>query len=137
MWPTKEKYYNRGGFVFGIHASMPPMFTRQNLSEFAGSLSSPSPCCPHSVCTWHASVDRCSSRVVSLHFFLPLFAQRLSAIIGTNTLHHPYLCTHARVQKRSAWKCAQQANTYVHLCTDAHARLSASQQQTHDCFLSL
>lgn len=112
VWPTKGKYYNRGGFVFGIHASMPPMFTRrQNRSEFAGSLSSPSPCrrtvfAPGTLLWTGAPLGLCHSI-----FFLPLFAQRLSTIIGTNTLHHSYLCTHAQVQKKSAWKCAQQANT--------------------------
>lgn len=70
---------------FSASASMPPMFTtRENLSEFAGSLSFLSLCLQNNVCTWHTSVDRCSSRVLLLHF-LPLFAQRLRAIIGTNT----------------------------------------------------
>lgn len=50
--------------------------------------------------------------------FLPLFAQRLRAIIGANTLHYSYLCTHTGAQKRSACKCAQAGGS--HLCTHVH-----------------
>ncbi len=79
-------------------------------SEFAGSLSFLPLCLQNNVCTWHAPADRCSSQVLFLHF-LPLFAQRLRAIIGPNALHYSYLCAHTQVQKTSACNCAQEENT--------------------------
>lgn len=57
----------------------------------------------------------------------PLFAQRLGAIIGTNTQHYSDLCTHAQAQKTSAGKCAQ----------GAHACPPAVSLQTHNRFLCL
>lgn len=56
-------------------------------------------CLQNNVCTWHTSVDRCSSRVLLLHF-LPLFAQRLRAIIGTNTRCITHIWAHTLKHKR-------------------------------------
>lgn len=69
--------------------------------------------------------------------FLPLFAQRLRAIIGTNTLHYSYLCTHARVQKTSACKCAQEANLYLCTLVHGHTRLPACTATTNTQMLPL
>lgn len=100
-----------------IHASMPPMFTkRQNLSEFSESLSFLSLCLQNNVYTWHASADRCSSGVLLLHF-MPLFAQRLGAIIGTTTQHYSYLSTHTQVQKDQRIEVCARGQ---HLCTQMH-----------------
>lgn len=63
-------------------------------------------------------MDRCSSAVLLLHF-LPLFAQRLRAIIGPNTLHYSYLCSvHTRSSTKDTQVC-EEADTYVHSCTEA------------------
>lgn len=40
-----------------------------------------------------------------LLLFLPLFAQRLIAIIGVTTRHYSYLSTHTRVQKTNVCAC--------------------------------
>lgn len=65
---------------------------------------------------------------VAPFFFLSLFAQRLGAIIGANTLHCLYLCTHAGAQKTSACKCAPQADGYVHGCTAPACTAAADTQ---------
>lgn len=49
----------------------------------------------------------------------PLFAQRLGAIIGPNTLHYSYLCSvHTRLSTKDIQVC-EEANSYVHSCTEA------------------
>lgn len=50
---------------------------------------------------------------------LPLFAQRLGAIIGPSTLHYSYLCSvHTRLSTKDIQVC-EEANSYVHSCTEA------------------
>lgn len=106
---------------FSASASMPPMFTtRENLSEFAGSLSFLSLCLQNNVCTWHTSVDRCSSRVLLLHF-LPLFAQRLRAIIGTNTRCITHIWAHTLKHKRQVHVSARRRLPLMY----THARAPA------------
>lgn len=66
--------------------------------------------------------------VAPFFFFLSLFAQRLGAIIGANTPHCLYLCTHAGAQKTSACKCAPQADTHVRGCTAPACTAAANTQ---------
>lgn len=51
--------------------------------------------------------------------FLPLFALRLRAIIGPNTLHCSYLrSVHTRLSTKDIQVC-KEADTYVHSCMEA------------------
>lgn len=59
-------------------------------------------------------------------FFLPLFAQRLRAIIGPNTLHYSYLCSvHTRSRTKDIQVC-EEDNSYVHSCTEARRLATAN-----------
>lgn len=50
---------------------------------------------------------------------LPLFAQRLGAIIGPCTLHYSYLCSvHTRSSTKDIQVC-EEANSSLHSCTEA------------------
>lgn len=54
---------------------------------------------------------------------LPLFAQRLAAIIGHNTQHYSYLHglhthTHTRLSTKDVQVC-EEANSYLRSCTEA------------------
>jgi len=71
-------------------------------------------CLQNNVRTWHAPADRCSPEGLCRSILMPLFAQRLRDIIGTNARNYSYLCTHTRAQKASAGKCAPGAAAYVH-----------------------
>lgn len=97
------------------------------MSEFAGSSSSNSPrvFAPGTLLQTGAPRWFCCSIIF---FLLSLFAQRLGAIIGANTPHCSYLCTHAGAQKTSARKCAPQADTYVDGCTAPSCTAAANTQ---------
>lgn len=106
----------KAGFVFGCHACVWLMFTGRK-----------------SVC-WKLVFPFCVSSTVfapgtllwtgapllfCYSIFLPLFAQRLRAIIGPNTLQCSYLrSVHTRLSTKDIQVC-EEADTYVHSCMEA------------------
>lgn len=122
MWgkkcPTMEKYYNHGRFcVWHSWLCMNDVY-RKKICLLEACLLALSLCVSGTVLAPGMLLWTGAPPLFCYSIF-PLFAQRLGAIIGPNTLHYSYLCSvHTRLSTKDIQVC-EEANSYVHLCTEA------------------